>query len=97
MPAAARLNDRSQGHGGFPPTEIISTPVTKTIINGKLAAVVDSEAVPHTAGRVTHRNRKITAGSSKVIIEGKAAARTGDPFNCGDTAGPGSSNTVFGG
>jgi uncharacterized Zn-binding protein involved in type VI secretion len=100
MPAASRIRDLSTGHEGFPPTAVISTPVTKTRINGKLAAVVDAELVKHSRGKTVHfpsRNRKISQGSSKVNIEGKPAARIGDSIDCGDTMGQGSSNTYIGG
>lgn len=100
MPAASRLGDLSTGHGGFPPTAVIITPVSKTRINGKFAAVVDSQLVRHSLGKTVHfpdRNRKISSGSSKTRIEGKSAARIGDIIDCGDTMGQGSSNTYIGG
>ena len=97
MAAASRLGDLSSGHGCFPPTAINSTPVSKTFINGIKAAVVDAGLVNHRCGKTTHFNRKVTSGSGKVFIEGKAACRISDSVSCGDTIGQGSSNTYFGG
>jgi len=100
MPAASRMGDISTGHNCFPPTAIITTPVTKTYLNGLLAAVVDAELLKHKCGRSFHfstRNRKISSGSSNIFIEGKAAARIGDEIECGDNLGQGSSNIIFGG
>ena len=99
MPAITRIGDKSTGHGCFPPTTMITTPVAKTYINGKFAGVVDSACKwsAHTCGNVTHNSdqRYPSSGASKTYIEGKLAARIGDPIACGDAIGQGSTNTFI--
>jgi uncharacterized Zn-binding protein involved in type VI secretion len=99
MPAVSRIGDMSTGHGCFPPTALVSTPVNKTFFNGKLASVVDSGCLhaPHTCGVVTHAGatRAPAAGASKTFIEGKPAARIGDNITCGDAIAEGSSNSFI--
>lgn len=99
MPAITRLGDKSTGHGCFPPTTMITTPVAKTYFNGKLAGVVDSACKwsAHTCGTVTHNSdqRYPSSGASKTYIEGKLAARIADPISCGDAIGQGSSNSFI--
>ena len=99
MPAVSRLGDMSTGHDCFPPTALVSTPVTKTFFNGKLASVVDPACrhAPHTCGRQTHADatRAPSSGSSKTFIEGKPAARIGDNITCGDAIAEGSTNSFI--
>ena len=99
MPAVARLGDMSTGHGCFPPTNMISTPVSKTYFNGKLAGVLDSNCkfAPHTCGLVTHTpdERIVSSGAGKTNIEGKPAARIGDDIACGDAIAEGSANSFI--
>ncbi len=96
MNEAYRKTDFSEGHGGFPPTECIETPVQRTFINGLLAATVDADHDPHSSGATTHTDRKIVEGSPTVFIEFFEAARTTDPIECGDTCGIGSPDTFIG-
>lgn len=99
MPAVIRLNDMSTGHGCFPPTPLVQTPVTKTFFNGILAGVIDEQCqhAPHTCIPVTHAGveRSPSMGSTKSFIEGKAAARIGDDITCGDTCAEGSTNSFI--
>lgn len=99
MPAVSRIGDMSTGHGCFPPTALVTTSVTKTFFNGKLASVVDNacQHAPHTCGRVTHAGstRSPSSGASKTFIEGKVAARIGDDIACGDVIAQGSSNSFI--
>lgn len=99
MPAVSRLGDMSTGHGCFPPTAMITTPVAKTYFNGKLAGVVDSKCrwEAHTCGIVTHNSseRYPSAGASKTYIEGKPAARIADSIACGDAIAEGSTNSFI--
>jgi hypothetical protein len=71
----------STGHGCFPPTALVQTPVTKTFFNGKLASVVNSacQHAAHSCGITTHSGstRSPSSGASKTFIEGKVAARIG--------------------
>jgi uncharacterized Zn-binding protein involved in type VI secretion len=99
MPAVSRLGDMSTGHGCFPPTALVSTPVVKTFFNGKLASVVDPACrhAPHTCGIVTHADatRAPSSGASKTFIEGKPAARIADDIQCGDAIAEGSTNSFI--
>jgi uncharacterized Zn-binding protein involved in type VI secretion len=97
MPAITRLGDKTTGHGCFPPTSMITTPVAKTYFNGKLAGVVNSNCkwAAHVCGITTHNSdqRYPTSGASKTYIEGSLVARIADPIACGDTIAQGSSNS----
>ena len=97
MPAIARKDDLSTGHGCFPPTALTVTVATKSYFNGKLVALKDSgtQFVQHVCGRTTHTQsqRFISSGSSKTFIEGKAVARIGDDIACGDAIAQGSPNS----
>lgn len=99
MPCIALVGDMSTGHGGFPPTAMKSSPVSKTEINGKKPGVVDPSCkfAEHKLGRTTHPEtiRYPTAGSSKTTIEGYQIARIGDSLSDGDTIAQGSSNTFL--
>lgn len=89
----------STGHGCFPPTALVATPVTKTYFNGILAGVFNSQCrhAPHTCGVVTHggAERAPSSGASKTYIEGNPAARIGDDIACGDTCAEGSPNSFI--
>jgi len=96
MGAFVRIGDNSEGHGQWPPTPLVYTPVTRTFVDGKLIAVVGAQYAPHTANNVTHQqpNRTIIgSGSSTTFIEGYPMARVGDPISCGDKVAPSNSNS----
>lgn len=99
MPAISRLGDMSTGHGCFPPTALVQTPVTKTFFNGIKASVIDStcQHAPHVCGITTHAGttRAPSSGASKTFIEGKPAARIGDNIVCGDAIAEGSTNSFI--
>lgn len=99
MPAVSRLGDMSTGHGCFPPTALIQTPVSKTFFNGIKPAVVDSacQHATHCCGITCHSgaSRSPSAGASKTFIEGKPAARIGDNIACGDAIAEGSTNSFI--
>ena len=99
MPAVTRLGDKSTGHGCWPPTVMITTPVAKTYFNGILAGVVNSQCTwaTHVCGIVVHPSsgRYPTSGASKTYIEGNKAARIADPIACGDAIGQGSFNSFI--
>ena len=99
MPAISRIGDMSTGHGCFPPTALVVTPVTKTFFNGKLASVVNSgcQHAAHVCGTAVHAGatRAPSSGASKTFIEGNPAARIGDNISCGDAIGEGSPNTFI--
>lgn len=97
MPAQSRLNDMSTGHGCFPPTSMVVTPVTKTFFNDILAGVVDGgcQFATHCCGPPCHdqSTRFPSSGASKTYIEGMPSARIGDAINCGDAIAEGSYNS----
>ena len=99
MPAVSRLGDMSTGHGCFPPTDMVLTPVTKTFFNGIISGVKDSacQFTTHSCGIVTHpqAERFVSSGAAKTFIEGIAAARIGDDIACGDTIAEGSTNSFI--
>jgi hypothetical protein len=99
MPAVARMDDLSTGHGCFSPTPMTQTPVKKTYFNGKLAGVVNSgcQFVTHSCGVTTHSQaeRFVSSGASKTFIEGNPAARIADDINCGDAIAEGSPNSFI--
>lgn len=97
MPAVSRVGDTSTGHGCFPPTTMIKSPIKKTYINGVIPGAKDQECQfsAHSCGIVTHPNqgRTPTEGSTKTFIEGYSIARIADPIACGDVIAEGSPNT----
>lgn len=99
MPAVSRLGDMSTGHGCFPPTAMVQTPVIKTFFNGIIAGVKDSgcQFATHSCGIVTHSQaeRFVSSGASKSYIEGKAAARIADDIGDGDAIAEGSPNSFI--
>ena len=97
MTAVVRVTDISAGHGCFPPTNMVYTPVQKTFINGLLVGVVGAQYSTHSCGNTVHpqSSRAVSSGSSKTFIEGYAVARIGDPIACGDTCAQGSEDTFI--
>ncbi len=99
MPAVSRIGDMSTGHGGFPPTAMITTPVAKTYFNGKFPGVVDEQCkfAAHSLVNTVHNSdiRYPSSGASKTYIEGKLAARIGDNLNDGDAIAEGSPNSFI--
>lgn len=99
MPAVSRIGDMSTGHGCFPPTALVQTPVQKTFFNGKKPAVVNtaSQFATHCCGIVCHSGaaRSPSLGASKTFIEGFLAARIGDDIACGDSIAEGSANSFI--
>lgn len=98
MASVVRLGDESSGHGCFPPTNLVTTPATKTYINGILIGLVGGQYSTHTCGDNTHpqSTRSIASGSTKTFVEGYSVARLGDPISCGDVCAQGSENTFIG-
>jgi uncharacterized Zn-binding protein involved in type VI secretion len=99
MPAISRIGDMSTGHGCFPPTPLIKTPVKKTFFNGILPSVVNEKCqhATHCCGPTCHaeETRAPSSGASKTFIEGNPAARIGDEIACGDAISEGSPNSFI--
>ena len=96
MPAAHLKGGNGSGHGSFPPrNNIEGSP--DVFINGIEAHregdgwSVHCNPVPVCHGSV------MASGSATVFINGKAAARIGDPVSCGSVAVDGSSDVFIGG
>lgn len=99
MPAVSRIGDLSTGHGCYPPTVLVVTPVKKTFWNGKLSSVVNSacQHATHCCGSSCHvgSERSPSTGALKTYIESWAAARIGDNITCGDAIAQGSYNSFI--
>jgi len=99
MAAVIRLGDLSAGHGCFPPTALVVTPVQKTFVNGIKIGVVSAECqyASHLCLLVVHSqsSRNPLSGAIKTFIEGNPAARIGDAIACGDVCAQGSYNTFI--
>ena len=89
MPAASRKGDADNGSG-----TVCSDTAQTVFINGLPAAVVGSQNQAHDD---EHEPSAISEGSSSVFIEGKAAARKDDPYECGHVLTEGSENVNIGG
>lgn len=96
MPGATRLGDYNTGHGTFPPVPLI-TASGNVIINGKGAGRQGDGYPPHTDASPTTDTDSIASGSSTVFINGRQAARIGDPIDNGGTVRDGSGNVNIGG
>ena len=99
MPAVARKDDMSTGHGCFPPTAMVQTSASKTYFNGKLAGTKNAECqfATHSCGIVVHPQSSRTPSSSagKTYIEGSLAVRIGDSIGDGDAVAQGSANSFI--
>ena len=99
MAGISVIGDVTTGHAGYPPTQMISSPVQKTKFNGKKPGVVDAacQFAPHTLGLSVHPSeiRTPKKGSQKTKIEGFYVARIGDELNDGDIIAKGSENSFI--
>jgi uncharacterized Zn-binding protein involved in type VI secretion len=94
MPAAARQGDPDTSDGA-----ITSATESTVLINGQPAAVVGSmnrDHAPYGRPHRPHVPNPIVSGSSTVFFGGKAAARAGDPFQCGHKVASGSPDVDIG-
>lgn len=83
------------GHGPFPPRKNTSSS-GDVIINGKGALRQSDGFEPHCVGPSCHTG-VVAAGSGTVFINGLAAARIGDPIDCGSFIAQGSGDVLIGG
>ena len=95
MAEAARKTAASLESGWS--SHVIEDGSSNVYTNSLKAARVDDPVTTHTNSPNTHSGNKISAGSSKVNINGKAAARKGDAINCGSAINAGSGNVNIGG
>ena len=89
MPAAARLNDPTTGHGCFPST-VLNSASSNVIINGKGSVRLKDTIESHCC--VSCHSDEVSAAASKVFVNGRNKARVGDPISCGDAIKSGSGN-----
>lgn len=95
MPAATRLGDECTGHGCFPPRPNDEAS-PNVFINGIAAHRQGDHWVTHCCGPSCH-DSNLASGSSTVFVNGKQAARIGDPVACGSAIAQGSPNVFIGG
>jgi uncharacterized Zn-binding protein involved in type VI secretion len=95
MPAAVRLGDQCTGDGCFPP-RVNDEASENVFINGIGAHRQGDHWITHCCTIICH-DGTLQTGSATVFINGKAAARIGDPITCGAAAAVGSPNVFFGG
>lgn len=79
---AAKIGDIGTDHDGFPPTPIIEGS-PDVFIDGMPAARVGDALAPHDKPNNPPHPRKIAAGSSTVLVNGKPLAITGGAVDCG--------------
>lgn len=92
---AARKGDIGSGHGGYPPTPIVSAS-GNVFTNGKPAARKGDPLLPHAKPKKPPHGRSIAEGSGSVFINGKPAARVRDAIDCGGSVSAGSGNVFIG-
>lgn len=89
-----RLGDKSTGHApGYPPTPSLVAS-TNVKVNGLGAVRMGDKYQIHCFGSSCHVGAAVS--SSSVYVNKKPVHRTGDPIDCGDTAGIGSTNVKAG-
>ncbi|MDW6094306.1 type VI secretion system PAAR protein [Vibrio rhizosphaerae] len=92
MAKAVRVGDTGTAHDGFPPTPVTSGS-PDVFIDGIPAARVGDPLESHSKPKHPPHARKISSGSSTVMINNKPAAITGGSVNCGGvTMGGGTVN-----
>lgn len=97
MPSAHRLGDQGSGHSCWPPRPN-SEASGDVFVNG-IAMHREGDAwEPHTCPAIPETHGSVLAsGSSTVFINGKGAARIGDPVACGSVCAEGSGDVFIGG
>jgi uncharacterized Zn-binding protein involved in type VI secretion len=95
MPAAKRLGDICTGHGCWPPRPNVEAS-PNVFVNG-IAAHREGDAWDIHCCDASCHSSVLATGSSTVFINGKPAARIGDPVACGSLVAQGSSDTFIGG
>lgn len=97
MPAAHRKGDKGSGHGCWPPRENLEGS-PDVYVNGIPLHREGDAWDAHTCPSIPETHASILAsGSGTVFINGKAAARIGDPVACGSVAVEGSTTVFIGG
>lgn len=99
MPGIAVIGDTTTGHDGYPPTKMVTSPISKTKFNGKKPGVMHESCqfIQHNLGNSVHPqvSRYPVEGSKKTKIEGYYLARIGDKLADGDVIAKGSDNSFI--
>lgn len=83
-----------QNSAGGPISENVSPDV---FVNGKPAAMIDSQVEPHNPYKGPHKNpTKITSGSDTVFVNGRKLAYVGSSTSCGHPINTGSPDVFVG-
>ena len=97
--AICRLGDLCTGHACWPPRPCITASSTVYLNNLPIHCVGDrwaSHCCLHTGDEHHGCHDGYTmSGSSNVYVEGRLAARTGDPISCGSKVGYGTSPDCY--
>lgn len=99
MPPAARIGDKTTGHGCFLLTTIleqVDPPKNQVLVNNIPVARAGDKVNVHTCGNSSHES-VIDTGSLSVKVGGKSVARIADLTSCGDVIATGSGNVMVGG
>ncbi|MEZ4296425.1 MAG: PAAR domain-containing protein [Polyangiaceae bacterium] len=98
MPSSARLGDHCTGHShAYPPRPLIEASANVSADGIRICRVEDALAVhPCACGNCPPHGGKVASGSASVTINTKAAARVGDPVDCGSSIATGSAGLVIG-
>lgn len=88
MSQIARVGDKTTGHGGFGPQDILAGS-GDVKVDGIPAARVGDSVSSHSDGNSSH-DSVIAGGSGTVRVNGKALARVGDAIACGGSVASGS-------
>lgn len=94
MPGVTRKGDPLDGHGCFPPHEIVGGS-GDVFVNGKPVARKDDMSDHHKCGPDRHDGSMDGGGS--VFANGKVMQKVGDPVTCDSTQSAGSGNVFIGG
>ncbi len=90
-----RVGDVCSGHGCWGPRPS-SESSANVIVNGRGVMVVGHRFVTHCCGGHCH-DGVAAGGSSKLVSNGRAAFRNGDPISCGSRGANGALNVIVGG
>lgn len=88
---AARLGDRSTGHGSCAPQTATSGSDNVSINN------LPAHRVGDTWSQHCDHIGRLASGSSNVTVNNRPAGRVGDPIDCGGSVATGSGNVFIGG
>jgi len=95
MAAVSVIGDLGSGHGLFLARPSISGGSPNVLVNKVSVLIVGSLFAIHTDGNTAHPGT-LSAGSSKVLVNGVGIGRVGDTISCGSTVAIGSATVLAG-